>query len=131
MEWMRSVSPPARCSASRILRAAALLPLPGGPRSSTAIFEARVARPGCSSRSATDRGGIACCTGAAAAAGALHGESQARVRWVHVCGRTSSRTFWMDIISKPGPQIAVVTYKKREVNVHSASSQGGDSDCMT
>ena len=44
------------------LRAAALLPLPGGPRSSTTMREGRLARPGGQNSSAavTTRGGMAC-----------------------------------------------------------------------
>lgn len=45
------------------LRAAALLPLPGGPRSSTTMREGRLARPGGQNSSAAvaTRGGMTCC----------------------------------------------------------------------
>ena len=44
------------------LRAAALLPLPGGPRSSTTMRDGRLVRPGGQNSSAavTTRGGMAC-----------------------------------------------------------------------
>ena len=47
MEWMRGAGAPAATSASRSRRAAEDLPLPGRPRSTTAMRLGRLARPGC------------------------------------------------------------------------------------
>ena len=68
---MRGGSPPAATSLSRISRATWLLPLPGRPRSSTAIRLGRPLRPGpgLSNESASTVGCGSGCAAAAAGAG--------------------------------------------------------------
>ncbi len=63
MECTRTGSAPAFASACRIFRAAALLPLPGAPRSSTTMRDGRPPRPGSrkSSAAAATAGAAGCC----------------------------------------------------------------------